>query len=243
MVTRPSGLSWETRRQNCRRALPGERREFEIASRTPEKSRSDEEPLLQEAEWHLPRHARCVGRARTLLREQASSWELPCETTETATLLLSELMTNAYRHAKVSPGREIWTRCTLKAGRLRIAVSDANATPPAPRQVRPEDASARGSGSNSPSCGGVALTEGDHGDVTRTGGICHTVLRGMRAPPPRHTGQAVRTAPAEAMAGAGGWERARPAIEDEARSADRGRVTRRRRCGRRGPGPGPSRPP
>ncbi|ARX84428.1 hypothetical protein SMD44_03866 [Streptomyces alboflavus] len=37
-----------------------------------------------------------------------------------------------------------------------------------------------------------------------------------------HTGQAVRTAPAEAMAGAGGWERARPAFEDEARSADRG---------------------
>ena len=56
----------------------------------------------QDIEWRLPRHARSVSRARTLLREQATSWKLPDELTETAALLLSELMTNAYRHAKVS---------------------------------------------------------------------------------------------------------------------------------------------
>ncbi|MFE6398843.1 ATP-binding protein [Streptomyces alboflavus] len=163
-VTRPAGLSWETRRLNCRRALPGERREFEIASRTPEKSRSDDEPLPQEIEWRLPRHARSVGRARTLLREQASSWDLPPEVTETATLLLSELMTNAYRHAKVSPGREIWTRCVLKAGLLHIAVSDANATPPAPRHACPEDESGRGLAL-------VATLSDDWGTELRPGGI------------------------------------------------------------------------
>ncbi|MFD9861818.1 ATP-binding protein [Streptomyces alboflavus] len=190
-VTRPSGLSWETRSQNCRQALPGEQREFEIASRPPEKSRSDNgkrsharneprmptpsgeftpcpEPVPQEVEWHLPRHARSAGKARTLLREQASSWDLPPETTETATLLLSELMTNAYRHAKVSPGREIWTRCVLTAYRLRVAVSDANATPPAPRQARPEDESGRGLTL-------VATLSDDWGTELRPGGIGKTV--------------------------------------------------------------------
>lgn len=58
---------------------------------------------IKDVEWHLPRHARSVGRARTLLRDQATAWKLPDELTETAVLLLSELMTNAYRHAKVSP--------------------------------------------------------------------------------------------------------------------------------------------
>ncbi|WJV48186.1 ATP-binding protein [Streptomyces flavofungini] len=167
-VTRPAGLSWETRRQNCRQALPGERREFEIASRTPEESRSDDEPLPQEIEWRLPRHARSVGRARTLLWEQASSWELPRETTETATLLLSELMTNAYRHAKVSPGREIWTRCVLTAGLLHIAVSDANTTPPAPRQACTEDESGRGLTL-------VATLSDRWGTELRPGGIGKTV--------------------------------------------------------------------
>ena len=67
--------------------------------------RDDAEAIedTQDVEWHLPRHARSVGRARTLLREQATAWKLPDETTETAVLLLSELMTNAHRHAKVSP--------------------------------------------------------------------------------------------------------------------------------------------
>ncbi|WP_037686215.1 ATP-binding protein [Streptomyces aureocirculatus] len=101
-------------------------------------------PLPQDIEWRLPRHARSVGRARTLLREQATSWELSSTVTETATLLLSELLTNAYRHATVSPGREIWTRCVLKADRLHIAVTDANGTLPAPRQASLEDESGRG---------------------------------------------------------------------------------------------------
>ncbi|WP_237307263.1 ATP-binding protein [Streptomyces alboflavus] len=105
-----------------------------------------------------------MGRARTLLREQASSWDLPPEVTETATLLLSELMTNAYRHAKVSPGREIWTRCVLKAGLLHIAVSDANATPPAPRHACPEDESGRGLAL-------VATLSDDWGTELRPGGI------------------------------------------------------------------------
>jgi anti-sigma regulatory factor (Ser/Thr protein kinase) len=85
-----------------------------------------------------------VGRARTLLREQATSWKIPEEVTETAVLLLSELMTNAYRHAKVSPGREIWARCALDDDRLRVWVTDASDTLPTPRNASPDDEAGRG---------------------------------------------------------------------------------------------------
>ncbi|MGW0884935.1 ATP-binding protein [Streptomyces sp. NPDC002671] len=100
--------------------------------------------LPKDIEWRLPRHARSVSRARTLLREQATSWKLPDEVTETAVLLLSELMTNAYRHAKVSPGREIWTRVILETDRLRVSVADANDRLPTPREASADDETGRG---------------------------------------------------------------------------------------------------
>ncbi|WP_367044378.1 ATP-binding protein [Streptomyces sp. Je 1-332] len=100
--------------------------------------------LPQDVEWRLPRHARSVSRARTLLTEQASSWKLPPDVTDTAVLLLSELMTNAYRHAKAAPGRELWARCVLTEDRLRVSVTDANNTLPVPRRASSEDQSGRG---------------------------------------------------------------------------------------------------
>ncbi|MFI9826750.1 ATP-binding protein [Streptomyces sp. NPDC051913] len=97
-------------------------------------------------EWQLPRHPRSVGRSRARLREQAADWKLPDDVTDTAVLLLSELMTNAYRHARVSPGREIRTRCTLEddGRRLRVSVTDASDTMPTFRNPSPEDESGRG---------------------------------------------------------------------------------------------------
>ncbi|AZP19883.1 ATP-binding protein [Streptomyces aquilus] len=96
-------------------------------------------------EWQLPRHPRSVGRARELLRQRAADWKLPDEVTDTAVLLLSELMTNAYRHARVSPGREIRVRCVLGDDRrLRVSVSDADETMPTFRNPSPEDESGRG---------------------------------------------------------------------------------------------------
>ncbi|WP_411148324.1 ATP-binding protein [Streptomyces sp. A30] len=104
-----------------------------------------EEPKGREdIEWRLPRHARSVGRARDLFRDQATAWKLPNDVTETAVLLLSELMTNAYRHAKVSPGREIRARCVLAAGRLHVSVTDANDTLPTPREASLDEESGRG---------------------------------------------------------------------------------------------------
>ncbi|MET8011411.1 ATP-binding protein [Streptomyces sp. NPDC005271] len=101
-------------------------------------------PLPMDIEWHLPRHPRSVGRARTLLREQARSWKVPEELAETAVLLLSELMTNACQHARVPPGREVRARCVVRDEKLRVEVSDAGDVLPRLRQARPEDESGRG---------------------------------------------------------------------------------------------------
>ncbi|MFE0327509.1 ATP-binding protein [Streptomyces sp. NPDC058960] len=133
----------------------------------------------KDIEWHLPRHARSVSRARTLLREQATSWKLPDEVTETAVLLLSELMTNAYRHAKVPAGREIRARCVLKANRLHISVTDANDTLPTPRDASPDDESGRGLAL-------VASLADAWGAEPRPGGIGKTVWFELPAQPSPH---------------------------------------------------------
>lgn len=131
----------------------------------------------KDIEWRLPRHARSVGRARTLLREQATSWKLPDEVTETAVLLLSELMTNAYRHAKVPAGREIRARCILKADRLHIAVTDANDTLPTPHNAAPDAESGRGLTL-------VAVLADDWGTEPRPGGYGKTVWFELQATTP-----------------------------------------------------------
>ncbi|MDX3243019.1 ATP-binding protein [Streptomyces sp. ME18-1-4] len=85
-----------------------------------------------------------MGKARALFREQAASWGLPQDATDTAELLLSELMTNAYRHARVPAGREIWARCMVTEDRVRVTVTDANATLPTPGAASLDDESGRG---------------------------------------------------------------------------------------------------
>ncbi|MGV9252764.1 ATP-binding protein [Streptomyces sp. NPDC003697] len=140
-------------------------------------SRPSPAALPQDIEWRLPRHARSVGRARTLLREQATSWKLPDEVTETAVLLLSELMTNAYRHAKVPPGREIRARCVLEANRLRVSVTDAGDTLPARREAAPDDESGRGLAL-------VAALAREWGAEPRAAGIGKTVWFELSTPAP-----------------------------------------------------------
>ncbi|MGW1159056.1 ATP-binding protein [Streptomyces sp. NPDC002519] len=141
-------------------------------------SRPSPSALPKDIEWRLPRHARSVGRARTLLREQAASWKLPDEVTDTAVLLLSELMTNAYRHAKVPPGREMRARCVLEADRLRVSVTDADGTlPTPPRQAASDDESGRGLAL-------VAALAEEWGAEPRPGGIGKTVWFELRAAAP-----------------------------------------------------------
>ncbi|MFE0460864.1 ATP-binding protein [Kitasatospora sp. NPDC058965] len=94
----------------------------------------------------LPRSARSVGKARAAFRADAAAWGLPVDETDTAALLLSELLTNACRHAHAPRDRYLEAGWALDrpAGVLRVAVSDASRTLPKPRQAAPDDESGRG---------------------------------------------------------------------------------------------------
>ncbi|MEU4350014.1 ATP-binding protein [Streptomyces sp. NPDC023838] len=101
-------------------------------------------PHTKDVEWRFSRGPRSVGRARVLLAEQARAWKVPDELTETAVLLLSELMTNAVRHGRAPADREVRARCVLGGDIFRVEVVDANATLPCPRPAGPDDESGRG---------------------------------------------------------------------------------------------------
>lgn len=124
--------------------------------------------LPRDIEWRLPRHPRTVGRARELLRSQARSWHLAVEPVDTAVLLLSELVTNAVRHAGSPGGREISVRVIAGEKRLRIEVSDASDRPLRPVQLSDADESGRGLGI-------VAALADDWGTHPRPCGIGKTV--------------------------------------------------------------------
>ncbi|WP_030235955.1 ATP-binding protein [Streptomyces sp. NRRL S-350] len=96
-------------------------------------------------EWMFPRLPRSAGRARIRFIRQAFEWEVPVDAAETALILLSELVTNACRHARSPRDRMIGVRVLLPtASLLRIEVSDANPDLPVVRQATPDDESGRG---------------------------------------------------------------------------------------------------
>ncbi|MET9659502.1 ATP-binding protein [Streptomyces sp. NPDC006510] len=97
-----------------------------------------------EARHRFPRHRRSAGRARAALRQQLIEWKIDDEPAETAVLLLSELVTNAVEHGRVSPGREIGTRFALYDSTLRVEVADANDDLPKPRPAGIDDEDGRG---------------------------------------------------------------------------------------------------
>ncbi|MEU0845172.1 ATP-binding protein [Streptomyces sp. NPDC005962] len=85
----------------------------------PELTSPDERTVVKR--W--ARHPRSVALARGELRKSLASWGLPAME-EVALLVLSELMTNAVRHARVL-GRQIETRYLYQGGSVRIEVHDA----------------------------------------------------------------------------------------------------------------------
>ncbi|MCM2392246.1 ATP-binding protein [Streptomyces albipurpureus] len=85
---------------------------------------------------------RCVGLARAELRKALAGWGLaPIEAF--ACVVLSELLTNALRHAKV-PGREIETRYAPLWRGVRIEVHDASNALPRFTPCGPEATGGRG---------------------------------------------------------------------------------------------------
>ncbi|MGW6707953.1 ATP-binding protein [Streptomyces sp. NPDC054956] len=82
-------------------------------------------PCADENFWIVPRGPRAPSRARARLREQLAEWGVGPEPAETAELLLSELVTNAVRHARAPHGRDIGVRLARYGGVLRVEVTDA----------------------------------------------------------------------------------------------------------------------
>lgn len=108
------------------------------------------EPLSPEEEGRplvvsrWPLSALAVRRARRELRGTLGEWGLE-QLGEAAELVLSELMTNALRHARSPRGRLVETRYERVGGScVRIEVHDANDRIPQMRRAADDDEGGRG---------------------------------------------------------------------------------------------------
>ncbi|QXE35688.1 ATP-binding protein [Streptomyces sp. GMY02] len=88
-------------------------------------------------------HPRCVALARLELRKALADWGLS-ELEDAAVLIVSELLSNAGLHAKVTPEQIIETRYFRSSGALRIEVHDGSPERPRPRPADPEAPDGRG---------------------------------------------------------------------------------------------------
>ncbi|MEU6594332.1 SpoIIE family protein phosphatase [Streptomyces sp. NPDC046881] len=91
------------------------------------------------ADWQLDTDPREVARARRLVRGQLLDWGLP-QAVETAELLVSEVVTNAVRHAE---GDRVGLR-VVRTDALLFEVTDDEPTLPAMLNAGPHDESGRG---------------------------------------------------------------------------------------------------
>ncbi|MEV5430121.1 ATP-binding protein [Streptomyces sp. NPDC052701] len=94
------------------------------------------------AEWTFPADPGAVRTARSAVRGQLRHWDLDSVGDLTA-LLVSELVTNALRHATGPIGVRL-IRPSVLDGVLLVEVSDPLPEPPHERAARPEDESGRG---------------------------------------------------------------------------------------------------
>ncbi|MFJ8109700.1 ATP-binding protein [Streptomyces sp. NPDC096132] len=94
------------------------------------------------AEWTFPADPGAVRTARRVVRSQLRGWGLD-SLGDIAALLVSELVTNALRHATGPIGVRLVRPAGLE-GVLLVEVSDPLPDPPRERSARPEDESGRG---------------------------------------------------------------------------------------------------
>ncbi|GAA0662485.1 ATP-binding protein [Kitasatospora atroaurantiaca] len=100
---------------------------------------------VNERGYWLPRHRRSAGVARERLREFLADVGGGGQLLDAAESVLTELVTNAVEHARVSPGRLIAVRLLASDGRLRIEVHDASEERPVLRpEVGGDEESGRG---------------------------------------------------------------------------------------------------
>jgi anti-sigma regulatory factor (Ser/Thr protein kinase) len=91
----------------------------------------------------LPHAPSSVGQARHQLGADLRGHGVAEPAICDATLVLSELMSNAVRHARPMPGARIRVAWTLSAGAVELAVSDGGG-PTRPRTERPPSVSSLG---------------------------------------------------------------------------------------------------
>ncbi|MFF3753526.1 ATP-binding protein [Streptomyces sp. NPDC002018] len=89
------------------------------------------------------RHPRCVALARLELSKALAGWGLAA-LEDSALLVLSELLTNAGRHAQVVPEQTIETHYFRRPSGLRIEVHDASPDLPCRRAPEPDACDGRG---------------------------------------------------------------------------------------------------
>ncbi|WP_323186046.1 MULTISPECIES: ATP-binding protein [unclassified Streptomyces] len=94
---------------------------------------------IWDTSWPVAREPASVGHARRVLTAQLSSWGLH-EVTDASRLLVSELVTNALRHAH-GPVR---VNLRVHGAVLRCEVEDGSATGPVPRTAGIDAESGRG---------------------------------------------------------------------------------------------------
>ncbi|MFI1756625.1 ATP-binding protein [Streptomyces sp. NPDC020571] len=95
------------------------------------------------AEWVFPAAPDAVRTARSLVRRTLDEWRLDSVGDITA-LLVSELVTNALRHATGPIGVRVVRDPDGAAGVLLVEVSDPLPDPPRERAARPDDEDGRG---------------------------------------------------------------------------------------------------
>ncbi|MFJ2861520.1 ATP-binding protein [Kitasatospora sp. NPDC087314] len=93
----------------------------------------------------LTRHRKSAGAAREHLRKFLAGMPDGTALAVDGQLVLTELVSNAVVHGRVSPGREIAVRFEMICGHLRIEVHDASSEKPAiQRSTAPDELSGRG---------------------------------------------------------------------------------------------------
>ncbi|MFE2434925.1 ATP-binding protein [Streptomyces sp. NPDC059409] len=95
------------------------------------------------AEWVFPAAPDAVRTARSLVRHTLREWELD-SVVDFAALLVSELVTNALRHATGPIGVRVVRGPAGAAGILLVEVSDPLPDPPRERVAHPDDEDGRG---------------------------------------------------------------------------------------------------
>ncbi|MEU3658229.1 ATP-binding protein [Streptomyces sp. NPDC032940] len=107
---------------------------------------TDPEDDCAEVEWVFPGEPGSVRTARSLVRDRLRAWNLD-SVDDITTLLVSELVTNALRHATGPIGVRLVLRPDGPEGLdgvLLVEVSDPIPDPPRRRAARPEDEDGRG---------------------------------------------------------------------------------------------------